>query len=147
MAALLACFALGACGEESDNTSSNDTQTATSYHSGSEYAKSNFKKVAVKVKKDSAKDMTKVMKDITAGKYDNKVVEMEGINTRYGNCAGILQDNGDGTKVGAMYYIINGIFPKDYPDKDAKIRLKGLVVEENGVRHLEVPKDQLEVLE
>lgn len=92
--------------------------------------------------------MTSLMKDISKGKYDNKVVEIEGINTTYGNSCGILEKNDDGTLVGAMYYLIDGVFPTDYPAKDAHIKLKGLVVRDDntGARHLEVPKDQIEVI-
>ena len=47
-----------------------------------------------------------------------------------------------------MYYLIDAVFPNDYPEKNAHIKLRGLVVvdENNGARHLEVPKDQLEIL-
>lgn len=143
MAALLACFALAACGD----ASSSKDQIATSYHSGSKYAKADYNKVKVKVSHNNPDNMTKIMEDIRDGKYDNKVVEMEGDNKLLGTSAQILQSKGKGEFVGAMYYLINGIFPKDYPDEGVKIRLKGLVVVENGARHLEVPKDQLEILE
>ena len=121
---------------------------ATKYHSGTEYATADYEDVKKEIKYEDNKSMTKLMKDITAGKYDNKVVEMDGINTRYGSSCGILEKNEDGTLVGAMYYLIDAVFPNDYPEKNAHIKLRGLVVvdENNGARHLEVPKDQLEIL-
>lgn len=146
MAIALVCFVFMACG---DNKSSTGSTAPTSYHSGKEYATANFSEVETEVAYKDNKVMTKVMKDISAGKYDNKVVEMEGTNTRYGSSCGILEDNNDGTLVGAMYYLIDAAFPNDYPEKGAHIKLKGLVVldKESGARHLEVPKDQLEILD
>ena len=147
MAIAMACFAFVACGD--DASSSSATQTATSYHSGKQYATANFKEIATEVEYEDNKAMTALMKDITKGKYDNKVVEMEGTNTTYGGCCGILEKNDDGTLVGARYYIIDGVFPNDYPPKDAHIKLKGLVVMDDtaGVRHLEVPKNQIKILD
>ena len=145
MAIAMVCFVFAACGDDKGEGST----IATSYHSGTEYASADFDKVETEVEYGDNKTMTTVMEDITKGKYDNKVVEMEGINTRYGTSCGILEENEDGTFVGAMYYIIDGVFPLDYPEKDAKIKLRGLVVvdETNGSRYLEVPKDQIEVLD
>ena len=139
MAVMMCCCIFLACGEEE----------AKNYHSGKEYAAANYQDVKKNVKYEDNKTMTKVMKDITAGKYDNQVVEMEGINTLYGSSCGILEKNEDGTLVGAMYYLIDSNFPTDYPEKDAHIKLRGLVVvnKENGARHLEVPKDQLQILD
>lgn len=153
MVIAMASFVFVACGEsDSDSgskTGDDNKVTATSYHSGKEYASANYDDVKKTVKYEDNKDMTQVMKDITAGKYDNKVVEMEGTNTRYGSSCGILEKNDDGTFVGAMYYLIDGTYPTDYPEKDAHIKLKGLVVvdETSGARHLEVPKDQLQILD
>ena len=151
MAIALVCFAFAACGEEiksSTGTSSNNTVSATSYHAGKEYATADYKKAEKSVEYEDNKTMTSLMKDITKGKYDNKVVEMEGINTTYGSSCGIVEKNEDGTLVGAMYYIIDAVYPTDYPAKDAHIKLKGLVVQDKttGARHLEVPKDQLEII-
>lgn len=148
-AIVLAAFAFASCGEEiKSNTSSSNQVTATSYHSGKEYASADFKKADKTVEYEDNKAMTSLMKDISKGKYDNKVVEMEGTNTTYGSSCGILEKNDDGTLVGAMYYLIDSVFPTDYPAKDAHIKLKGLVVVDDttGARHLEVPKDQLEIL-
>lgn len=146
MAAVIAgtiCFALSACGSENEGST-----TATSFHSGNEYAKTDFDKVEKSIEDNNTKVYKAFMKDVLAGKYDNKVVEIEGTNTLYGDCAGILQKQKDGINVGAMYYIINSTFPNDYPEKGAKIRLRGLVVvnETNDSRHLEVSKDYLEIL-
>ena len=151
MAIAMVCFAFAACGEEiasSSGTGSNSQVSATSYHSGKEYATADYKKADAEVEYEDNKKMTSLMKDITNGKYDNKVVEMEGINTTYGSSCGILEKNDDGTLVGAMYYLIDAVYPTDYPAKDAHIKLKGLVVKDDttGARHLEVPKDQIEVL-
>lgn len=151
MAIALGCFAFAACDEEiasSSGTSSNSQVSATSYHSGKEYATADYKKADETIEYEDNKAMTALMKDISKGKYDNKVVEIEGINTTYGTSCGILEKNDDGTLVGAMYYLIDGVFPTDYPSKDAHIKLKGLVVKDDttGARHLEVPKDQIEVI-
>lgn len=150
MAVALVCFAFVACGEEVNNTgaTSNNQVNATSYHAGKEFATANYKKAAAKVEYEDNKKMTSLMKDISKGKYDNKVVEIEGINTTYGSNCGILEKNDNGTLVGTMYYLIDSVYPTDYPAKDAHIKLKGLVVRDDntGARHLEVPKDQLEVL-
>lgn len=146
MAIAMVCFVFVACNDDKNDEGST---TATSYHSGKEYATADYKEVATEVEYKDNKTMTSVMKDINAGKYDNKVVEMEGTNTMYGSSCGILEDNNDGTLVGAMYYLIDGVYPNDYPAKGKHIKLRGLVVvnENNGSRHLEVPKDQLEVLD
>lgn len=151
MAIALVCFAFAACDEEigSNSSTTPDNQVkATSYHSGKEYATADYKKAEESIEYEDNKAMTSLMKDISKGKYDNKVVEIEGINTTYGNSCGILEKNDDGTLVGAMYYLIDGVFPTDYPAKDAHIKLKGLVVRDDntGARHLEVPKDQIEVI-
>ncbi len=139
-----ACFVFAACG-----SADNGPTIATSYHSGKEYASADYDDVKKEVKYEDNKVMTAVMKDITAGKYDNKVVEMEGTNTLYGASCGILEDNNDGTLVGANYYLIDSVFPNDYPEKGAHIKLRGLVVvnKSNGTRYLEVPKDQLKILD
>lgn len=145
MIAIIACFSLASCGEEKKEES---TQTATSFHSGDEYAnKGDYKKVAVKVEKDNPKSLNKVMKDISKGKYDNKVVEIEGTNNRLGDCCQVIQKD-SGKTYAATYYIINSTFPIDYPENGATISLKGLVVvsKKTGARHLEVPKDQIKTV-
>lgn len=144
MAMAMVCFVFISCGEKEEGST-----VATHYHSGTQYATANYDEVATEVEYEDDKTMTVLMKDITAGKYDNQVVEIEGFNTRYGESCGILEKNEDGTLVGAMYYLIDGVFPTDYPEKDAHIKLRGLVVvdESNGARHLEVPKDQLQILD
>ena len=81
MAVAMVCFVFMAC---NDGKKAEGSKAATKYHSGTEYATADYEDVKKEIKYEDNKSMTKLMKDITAGKYDNKVVEMDGINTRYG---------------------------------------------------------------
>ncbi|MBQ1437427.1 MAG: hypothetical protein IIZ07_05770, partial [Ruminococcus sp.] len=66
---------------------------------------------------------------------------------RMSNCT-VMEHNDKGTGRGCSWEIIDGKFPDDYPEDDAKVTLTGvlMVVDDYGTRVLRVPAENVKVI-
>ena len=82
---------------------------------------------------DDGSMMKEVMNDIQAGKYDNKVIKVKGLMSTSmmdPTTNSVMQNIGEGTKVGFSWRIVDADTYTKYPADDSQIELVGVIISE-----------------
>ena len=149
-----------ACGSHTESAAGSEgseTRAATISEAGSratadestasEARRIDYSKPDITIEDGDYAAMEGLAKELQVGKNQGKVVKVTGISTRsrYGVKGSVLEDNGEGRKIGTAYTIIGADSLEAYPENDAKVELTGVVrPEENGISCcIEVPRDKI----
>ncbi len=121
--------------EESESTDSVDPATV------------DYSKVDLTIEYGDYEAINTLMNEMQEGKYDGKVIKIDGISSKMVTSCSIMEDKGEGEKIGVGYAIQGEENLDNYPTDGARVELVGVVVSnEYAVRSLSVPKDQLNVI-
>ncbi len=159
-AGLALCVTLAACGNsggESKVDNATPPSDGASVVSGVDQISqgvqpagdADYSNPAVTIAADDYDGMKTFADAMLAGQHDGKVVKVTGINSRsmFGAKASVMISDGGSGKLGVTYKIKGVESIDEYPADDANIELVGVVsTDENGVRFLEVPAENLKTL-
>ena len=111
----------------------------------SEVQNADYANPEVSVEINDFNTMSDFMKGFTNGEYDGEVIKITGINKHRGNTCSIVQQKDNGSSLGVTWEILDGTFPDDYPEAEAKITISGVVevTREDGARAIEVLKSNV----
>ncbi len=148
MAAALLIVSFAACSGSSDANSSSATDATTAETAVQQADDVDYSDVALTIEDGDFDAMEKFLDAWGENKYDGKVIKITGVSERrMSNCT-VMEHNDKGTGRGCSWEIIDGKFPDDYPEDDAKVTLTGvlMVVDDYGTRVLRVPAENVKVI-
>lgn len=147
----LAAVAFSACGSESSSkalsSGESDESVSTSVQSTDadlevDPEEVDYSKPDLVINDGDFKAMETFLGEWETKKWDGKVIKVTGINARrMSNCT-VREKNSEGVGRGFSWEMINGVFPDDYPEDDAKVTLTGVLVYNDSTwsRKLMVPR-------
>lgn len=152
LALSFALLAFASCGSNSSGTSSSSSQSSIEQSTVAQTTAASkievdYSKPDLVIEDGDFAAMESFLNGWGENKWDDKVIKISGINARrMSNCT-IQEKDGNGTGKGCSWEIVDGKFPDDYPEDDAKITVTGVLKfnSETLVRVLEVPADMVEV--
>ena len=138
--------------EEIENTTENaesEIADETKPSQETDLSNVNYDDVAASVEFGDFSGIETLTDDILAGKYDGKVIVIDGINFKAMTHASIMETGEGGVKKGITYKLDGVKNIDDYPKDDAHIKITGVIDVDNdwGTRYLLVSQDKLEIME
>ena len=158
MALALSVMVFAACGGNSDQpkevavkgdssaAGDNKATEAVSSNDGVDYSK-----VDITVNDGDYAAMQEFATALQSGGNQGKVVKITGINSRsnFGAKASVMVSDGNSSKIGTTYKIVDVDSVDKYPENDSKIELTGVVkLDDNGIScYVEVTPEHLIVVD
>ena len=146
--AMLLCFA-AACGGSGD-VAETPTVTDNGSESGAATAAAaDYTSPAVSIEYGDYDGITAFAEAMQGGSYDGQVIKVDGINSKMVSTCSIMEANADGSaKKGFTWKLEGAPELSEYPADGAHVAIVGVVVVgDYNARYLEVPADQVTVLD
>ena len=152
MAVVMALMLVGAvfasCGGSATDSKAEGDNAETQAKAENAEQTPDFSNPEIKLSFGDYEGMETLMVEASEGKYDGKVVQIDGISAKYGSSYSVMERDEDaGASVG-MTYKIKDAGDDGYPADDARVVITGVIAEgEYGARFIEVLPENVVVSE